>query len=380
MMNQKEVAEIRRRFRAERSNIHRVRGAYINKSGEIVAEFDQPIGETNPEASEAILSVLRRTLSGGLGKNLLSLPFSTRAVTDGEEHRTLNALRKSGLADDEAVRALYDRIRLSHRAEENYIVLLASEHYDVPAYSKNDDDAGSGTVFSYILCSICPMKEKDKAPLSFLANEARFSAVRGEPTVSVPTLGFLFPSFDDRTANIYSALFYTKDTADNHEEFTRSVFGSEPVMPPAAAQKETFGRILAETVGEDCSYEVARDMHDALRTLVEAHKAERIRENLVITADTVGEMLIGCGVPSEKAEAFREECNRAFGDGAELPPTNIADVKKMKLDVAGVDIRLAPEHEGRVETRRIDGIPYILIRAEEPVTVNGVEIALPAEE
>ncbi len=379
-MNQKEVAEIRRRFRAERTNIHRVRGAYINKGGELVAEFDQPIGETNPEASEALLAVLRKTLSGGIGKNLLTLPFSTRAVTEGEEHRTLNTLRKTSLADDEAVRALYDRIRRSYHAEENYLILLASEHYDVPSYSKNEDAEEGIELFSYILCSICSMKEAKKAPLSFLAHEARFSAVRGEPSVGAPEIGFLFPSFDDRSANIYSALFYTRDTGDNHEALTQAVFGTEPLMPPAAAQKETFGRILTETVGEDCSYELARDIHDALRTMVEAHKAARERDDLLITAETVGEMLVGCGVPAEKATAFREECNRAFGEGAELPPTNIADVKRMRLDVAGVDIRLAPEHEGRIETRRIDGIPYILIRAEEPVTVNGVEIVLPDEE
>lgn len=379
-MNQREVAEIRRRFRAEKSNIRRVRGCYINRGGEIVSEFDQPIGETNPEESEAILGVLRKALSGGVGRNLLSLSFSTREVAEGAEHHTLNTLRKTQLADDEAIRTLYDRIRSAYRADGSYLILLAAENYDVPSYSKNGEDEGSSQIYSYILCSICPIKDIKKAPLSFLAHESRFSAARGEPAVSSPAVGFLFPSFDDRAANLYSALFYTRDIKDNHEDLTRSVFGVVPPMPPAATQKETFAHILAETVGDACSYEVTRDMHDVLRTLVEEHKAANEREVLTVNATTVKEMLVGSGVAEERAVAFERACEEAFGAGAELSPTNIADVKRMKLESAGVDIRLAPEHEGRVETRIMEGIPYILIRAEAPVTVNGVEIAIAKEE
>ncbi len=378
-MNQREVAEIRRRFRAEKSNIRRVRGCLVNRGGEIASEFDQGIGETNPEESEALLAVFRKTLSGGIGRNLLSLPFSTHEVAEGAEHHTLNTLRKTQLADDEAIHTLFDRIRSVYRTDGSYLILLAAENYDVPSYSKNGEEAESSQIYSYILCSVCPVKDVKKAPLSFLAHEARFSAAKGEPAVASPTLGFLFPSFDDRAANLYSTLFYTRDIKDNHEELTKSVFGVVPPMPPAATQKETFASLLAQTVGDACSYEVARDMHDVLRALVEEHKAAHEREPLTVNAATVKEMLVGSGVAEERAAAFESACESAFGAGAELSPTNIADIKRMKVESAGIDIRLPPEHEGRVETRIIEGIPYILIRAEAPVTVNGVEITITGE-
>ena len=40
-MNEKEISEIRRRFRADKSNITHVRGCYVNEKQEIVSQFDQ---------------------------------------------------------------------------------------------------------------------------------------------------------------------------------------------------------------------------------------------------------------------------------------------------------------------------------------------------
>ena len=42
-MNEKEISEIRRRFRADKSNITHVRGCYVNEKQEIVSKFDQPL-------------------------------------------------------------------------------------------------------------------------------------------------------------------------------------------------------------------------------------------------------------------------------------------------------------------------------------------------
>mgnify|MGYP000579831916 CR=1 FL=1 len=67
-MNEKEVAELRRRFRQDRSGISHVRGCYVNENREIVSQFDQPLGVMTQEENEKILGLLKRTLSGTLGK------------------------------------------------------------------------------------------------------------------------------------------------------------------------------------------------------------------------------------------------------------------------------------------------------------------------
>lgn len=41
-MNEKEIAELRRRFRPEKSCTSRIRGCCVNEKKELVSEFDQP--------------------------------------------------------------------------------------------------------------------------------------------------------------------------------------------------------------------------------------------------------------------------------------------------------------------------------------------------
>ena len=67
-MNEKEVSEIRRRFRPDKSNITQVRACYVNEKREIVSQFEQSLAVTPQEESERILALLKRTLSGALGK------------------------------------------------------------------------------------------------------------------------------------------------------------------------------------------------------------------------------------------------------------------------------------------------------------------------
>ena len=273
-MTEKEVSEIRRRFRAEKSNITRIRGCYVNEKKEIISQFSQPISQLSQEETEEILAILKKTLSGTLSKNLIDIEFTTRQVMESEEHRLLMALRGSELNDEDAVEEFYHRIISSLSMEGNYLILLCSDKYDVPSYTKDGEKEGeSSDVFTYILCSVCPVKQT-KPLLSYYVYENRFRNLTPDWIVAAPQLGFLFPAFDDRSANIYNALYYTRDCAEIHEEFTDTVF-RVPAPMPAAEQKETFQSILAETVSEDCSYDVVQAVHEQLNGLIEEHKANR---------------------------------------------------------------------------------------------------------
>lgn len=51
-MNQRELGELRRRFRPEKSAISRVYGCYVNSSREIIAYIDQSLGLMPQEEAE----------------------------------------------------------------------------------------------------------------------------------------------------------------------------------------------------------------------------------------------------------------------------------------------------------------------------------------
>ena len=109
-MNQRELGELRRRFRPEKSAISRVYGCYVNSSREIIAYIDQSLGLMPQEEAEKYLGLLKKALSGTLGRNLIDIVFSTQQVADSEEHRLLSALRNSELKDAEAREAFYQKV------------------------------------------------------------------------------------------------------------------------------------------------------------------------------------------------------------------------------------------------------------------------------
>ena len=376
-MNEKEVAEIRRRFRPEKSNITHVRGCFVNEKREMVSQFNQSLQLSSQEETESILSVLKRTLSGGLGKNLIDIAFDTRQVVDSPEHRLLMSVRNSGLEDEQAVQALFDKIIQSLSLEGNYVILLTHDRYDVPYRSKDDQTQAdaSSEVFSYILCSICPLKIT-KPALSYHITEKQFCNCKPQWVVAPPELGFLFPAFDDRAANIYGALYYTRSTEQNHQELADAVLHCQLPMP-AAQQEDTFHTILEDSLGEDCSYEVLQGLHDQLCGMVEEHKAKKEQAPLAISKQEVKTVLKACNVPEKSVAAFEQQYDAQFGPETDLAPGNIIDPRRFQVQLPDVSIQLNPQRSDLLQIRIVDGVKYILIRADEGVEVNGVGIHIP---
>ena len=81
-MNTKEIGEIRRRQRRDRSNMTTIFGCYVNDKKEIISEFSQSLGMMPENEAEKYFGLLRRTLGGTLGKNLIDITFQTSQVAD----------------------------------------------------------------------------------------------------------------------------------------------------------------------------------------------------------------------------------------------------------------------------------------------------------
>lgn len=375
-MTEKEIAELRRRFRADKSNITHVRGCYVNENREIISEFDESIAMMGQEESEKLLTNLRRTLSGTVGKNLLDIEFDTRQVAEGEAHRLLMDLRNSQLADQNAVERFFQKAIQTLELEGNYLILLAFDAYDVPYRSRDgmrQNDASS-EVFSYILCSICPVKLSKEA-LGFAVRENRFQNLNPDWVVAAPEIGFLFPAFDERSTNLYNALYYTKNLQENQEQFVQEIFSSSVPMP-AARQKESFQSILGESLSENCQYQVVQTIQESFRGMIEEHKANKIEEPLVVSKEAVRQVLRHSGVAEEQVEQFGKQYDAVFGEDTQLSPGNLVDTKQLEVKTPDVTIRVNPDRGDLVETRLIDGTRYILIRAEEGVEVNGISLHL----
>lgn len=379
-MNEKEVAELRRRIRPEKQNISQICGCYVNEKREIVSMFGQSLTLMSEQEADAYLTILRKTLSGQLGKNLIDISFSTKQVADSEEHRLLMALRDSGLKNEAAVRHFFEVVIDGLQMEGQYLILLAADKYDVPWRGADDSSMADAStdIFSYILCAVCPVKQT-KPVLRYDYDTNAFAEKAADTVVAPPELGFLFPAFDDRSANLYNALYYTKNTAENRQDFVDAVFRQELPMP-AQAQKETFEYVLGESLAEDSRFDVVQQVHEQLREKILVHKESKDPEPLTLSRSDVEELLENSGVGAERVEQFGRCYDEQFGTGTDLSAKNLVDVKKFKVTTPDVIIQVDPDRSDLIQTRIIDGIRYILIHAGEGVEVNGVAIRIPDEE
>lgn len=372
-MNNKEVGEIRRHLRRERSNITALYGCYVNENKEIISRFRQSTGMMPENESDKYFALLRRTLSGALGRNLIDITFQTSQVAGSPEHQLLMDLRSTQLKDEALLDSFYRKIIESVSMEENYLILIGCDSYDVP-FKKLDsvDHDRSEETYTYLVCAICPVKQT-KANLHYVPEEKVFHDGAMNHMVSAPALGFLFPAFDNRSTNIYNALYYTRDIKLSQEALVDALFHT-PIPKPAAQQKESFEALIMSSLGEECSMDVMQTVHEQLCQRIEMHKEAKIPEPLMIGKEEVKEVLSSCGISQESLAKFSIDYDETFGFEADILPKNIIDEKHFQVKTPDVVIKIDPTRSDLIETRVIGGVKYILICADEAVEVNGVNI------
>lgn len=375
-MNTREISEIKKTLSPDRSTISAVCGCYVNASGEIIAKFSRPLGLAGEDEIEKYLYIFKKTISGSLSKNLFNIDFSTSQVSSGEEYKLLSRLRTSELGDEEALDALYSLIAKNVAMKDNYLILLASAKYDVPFKhvdgSTLADD--SSEIFSHIFCSVCPVKAS-KPSLTYDPAEKLFRNSAGASSVSAPEMGFMFPAFDCRRTNIYGALFYTRTTKDTHSDFTSAVLGNDISMP-ADAQEESFRALISETLADACDLNAIKELRSRIEEKLEEHKTSGDDEPLMLDVGAIKDMLADCGASEEGLSSFAESFKENFGDMTELDPKNLINMRKFELRTPDVVIKVAPDKPELVQTKVIGGAKFIMIRADEGVELNGLNMLI----
>ena len=373
-MNTREIGEIRRHMRRERCNMTHLFGCYVNENKEIISEFKLSTGMMSENEAEKYFGLLRRSLSGTLGKNLIDICFRTSQVTGSEEHKLLMDLRQTSLNEPEVREKFYKKVIETVSLGSNYLILLGCDQYDVPFKGKDGetDSARSEEVYTYLLCAICPVKQT-KPTLHYIPENKEFHDGGITNVVSAPELGFLFPAFDGRSTNIYNALYYTHSPKESHQSFVDAVFNTN-IPKPAAEQKKSFEALLGNALDEECSLDVIQNVHNQLCQRIELHKESRVPDALLVDKRDVKDVLSACGVSEPHIAKFSVDYDETFGNDAMLHPKNIIDSNRFEIKTPDVSIKVAPDKADLIETRIIGGVKYIMICADEDVEVNGVSI------
>lgn len=371
-MIKQEISEIKKLFTQNNCSITRICGCYVDGEKNKKTELKQAFLALPEEEMFKYFEILRKTLSGTLGKNLLTLEFPLNTEYEGGTQEFLLKLRDSKLKDDALLEEFYDKIIEAYEYVGNYLILIIHDVYDVPGRTRDgiDMEDASDEVYEYILTCICPVN-LSKPGLSYNAAENTFQNRIRDWVVGVPETGFLFPAFNDRSTDLHSTLYYSKDSEELKENFVEQLLGC-PLPLSAGGQKETFQSLIEETLGETCDIEVVKNIHGKLNEMLEEHKEEPAP--LVLDKNEVKTLFASSGVANEKLEEFDRYYDATAGEDTSLYVNNVVNTRTFEVKTPDVVIKVNPERTDLIETQNINGRECLVIALDGGVTVNGINV------
>lgn len=371
-MTKKEISEIKRLYTPSNCSITRICGCYVDGEKNKKTEMKEAFLSLPEDDIFKYFDILRKSLSGTLGKNLLNLEFPLDTEMEGGPQEFLLRLRGSKLQNEELLESFYDRVIETYDYVGNYLILLVHDAYDIPGKTSDGlsmDDA-SDEVYSYILCCICPV-DLSKPGLSYNEVQNTFQNRVRDWVVNMPELGFLFPAFNDRSTDIHSALYYSKDADDLHDSFIEQLLGC-PLPLAAEYQKESFQAIIEKTLGDDCHYETVRTIHENLSEMLEGHKDQP--EPLMLDKYQVKSLLSTSGIEDEKLQDFDQYFEETAGERAAILANNVVNTRVFEVKTPDIIIKINPDRTDLVQTREIDGRQCLVIEIDGCIEVNGIVV------
>lgn len=330
-MNKKEVLELKRRFKKEAATFTRVCGCYVDGNHNKVCKFGNTFLNLEEDEFYKYLEIANKALSGTIGNNLLELKFPIEEEEVGGRQHILMALRASKLEDENLLDTFYDLVIDTYDHAGNYLIVLFHDAYDVMSRTSDNNNLDeSEEVYEYLICAICPV-DLSKPGLGFLEEEHRIGPRVRDWVVGAVDTAFLFPAFNDRSTDIHSTLFYTKNTKEPHSEFMANGLGCG-IERTATEQKMAFHSIVRNVLGaedehtDDVLLDLQQNLSDMIDEYAETHDDD---ENVfLLDKEVVTKLLADSEISEEKAAKIEKSVDEAFG---EKPPAaeNVIDSKAL---------------------------------------------------
>lgn len=330
-MNKKEVLELKRRFKKEAATFTRVCGCYVDGNHNKVCKFGNTFLSLEEDEFYKYLEIANKALSGTIGNNLLELKFPIEEEEVGGRQHILMALRASKLEDENLLDTFYDLVIDTYDHAGNYLIVLFHDAYDVMSRTSDNNNLDeSEEVYEYLICAICPV-DLSKPGLGFLEDEHRIGPRVRDWVVGAVDTAFLFPAFNDRSTDIHSTLFYTKNTKEPHSEFMANGLGCG-IERTATEQKMAFHSIVRNVLGaedehtDDVLLDLQQNLSDMIDEYAETHDDDE--DVFLLDKEVVTKLLADSEISEEKAAKIEKSVDEAFG---EKPPAaeNVIDSKAL---------------------------------------------------
>ncbi|MCH4887884.1 DUF4317 domain-containing protein [Acidaminobacter sp. JC074] len=331
-MERKDLLELKKRFKKEENTFTKVCGCYVNSDKEPVLKFRETFHSLPDDEMFKYLEIAKKTLSGKIGNNMLELTFPLDDKFENEKQQLLMMIKKSGLNQDGLLDILYESIIDNYEDSGNYLILLYHDIYDVMVKTSDNRKLDeSEEVYEYIICAICPVK-LSKPGLGYFNKENQIKSRIRDWVVDVPAAGFTFPGFIDRSSDVGTVMYYTKNVKEPQIDFMENGLGCFSKQT-ATNQLNTFEAIVKETVSDkEVSEKVFIDIQENLNTMIEEHKEiyeDTDHEPITLTKEKVKDILVESGLSEDISLRIEESYEEKFGEEPPLAE-NLVDAKLLK--------------------------------------------------
>lgn len=330
-MNKKEVLELKKRFKKDQATFTRLVGCYVDCNKNKICKFGGKFLTLEEDEYFKYLEIANKVLSGTVGNNLLDLAFPIEEEEVGGRQQILMALRDTGLEDETLLDTYYDLVIDTYEEAGNYLILLYLDSYDVPTRTKDNINVDeSEEVYTYLLTAICPVS-LSKPGLGYLEGEKRIGPRIRDWVVGAPDTGFLFPAFNDRSSDIHSVLFYTKNTKEPHSEFMANGLGCG-IERTATEQKMAFHSIVRNALGPedettiDMLLDIQQNLSDMAQDYAETH--DENDQPFMLDKEVITKALSESNISEDKISKIEKSVEETFGE--KLPAAeNVIDSKAL---------------------------------------------------
>ena len=323
-MRKKDILELKKRFKKDHCTFTKMCGCYVNGEKNVLLKFRETFLNLEEDDYFKYLEIAKKVLSGTIGNNILELNFELNEEHINEKQLSFMKLKNSGLKDDTLLDEFYNSIIENYDYTGNFLILIFHDAYDVITKTKDNAKLDeSEEVYEYILCAICPV-ELSKAGLRYFEEENTIKSRSRDWVVQAPSNGFVFPAFINRSSDVNSIMYYTKNAKDTHPELMENALGC-PSKQTATEQKSLFNDIIRDAIGADekKSDHFFMEIQESLNNRIEEHNTihEDSDDPIILTNDIVQDILAESGVPQEITTKIEKSYSKNFGD---TPP--IAEV------------------------------------------------------
>ena len=334
-MRKKDILELKRRLKKDHCTFTKMCGCYVNGEKHVILKFRETFLNLDEDEYFKYLEIAKKVLSGTIGNNILELNFPANEDLINERQMSLMQLKNSQLRDDTLLDNFYDSIIDNYDYTGNFLILIFHDAYDVITKTKDNAKIDeSEEVYEYLLCAICPVSLSEPG-LRYFEEDNKIKARIRDWVVEAPTNGFVFPAFIDRSSDVNSIMYYTKNTKDTHPELMENALGCYSKQT-ATIQKETFQSIIKDTFSTDekKAEKIFMEVQENLNNMLDEYNAiydDTDAEPISLTKDDIQSLLIESGVPEELTTKIEKSYVDTFGD--ELPLVeNLIDAKTLKAN------------------------------------------------